>query len=64
MIAIAKIENHPDRVLDEIFGPFETWEEAEAVADRMRDHRSNWNGSHRLYTFHLFEMMATTKEEW
>lgn len=46
---ILKEENHPDRGIDGVFGPFSSREEAYMVATEMDDALSNFNGSHRLY---------------
>lgn len=35
------IEKHPDRIIDDSYGPFDTYEEANQFANAMHDHDSN-----------------------
>lgn len=58
MYIILKEENHPDRILESCFGPYETYEEATAVAEKLYYSPSNYNApyQHRLYTFIVREL--------
>jgi hypothetical protein len=51
MYCILKTENHPDRIIEDVYGPFDTREHADQLALKMENDRRNFNGSHRLYHF-------------
>lgn len=51
MFCILKIENHPDRIIEEIYGPFESREHAQQLAIKMESDPYNYNGDHRLFRF-------------
>lgn len=58
MYCILKIENHPDALIDEVYGPYEDYEEADTAADVMGMSSENFNQpyNHRLYDFIVREM--------
>jgi hypothetical protein len=50
---IMKQERHPDRCIDDFYGPFDTWQEANEIATKLFESPSNFNApySHYLYDF-------------
>jgi hypothetical protein len=59
MYCILKIENHPDALIDdEVLGPYETYEEADQIADVLAASPENLNKpyNHRYYNYEVKEM--------
>lgn len=59
MYIVMEVENHPDRCIGDIFGPFDTRPEAEAFAEDKYNCSFNFNApyNHRMntYTVHLLD---------
>lgn len=62
MYIVYSIETHPDRCLNEFYGPFEDYESARAFADKCEAKPGNYNGKHRLYNFNVENLMQVTKD--
>ena len=57
MHCIIQRENHPDRCIDEVFGPYDlTYLETLAIANKMRDDPSNFRNGHRMSDFDVWDM--------
>jgi len=51
MYIVYQIENHPDRCLGDMCGPFSSYEKAHEFAKKCEADPSNYNGPHRLHDF-------------
>lgn len=65
MHIVYAIEKHPDRIIEDGYGPFDTYEEADQFAKAMHDHDDNRvihdNGSfygHRYHDFRILSLIA------
>lgn len=58
MWCILKIENHPDRGIEAVYGPYASEDEARAIAKDMYEGYANLNApyNHRLSRFEVIEM--------
>jgi hypothetical protein len=56
MYCILKIENHPDRIIEEIIGPFADYDKARQLSVELEHDPWNFNGDHRLHNFYVREM--------
>lgn len=63
MYCIVERENHPDRCINEVFGPYNlTYVETLAIANAMRAAPSNIRGDHRMSDFDVWEMAVPVQE--
>lgn len=65
MYSVYAIEKHPDRIIDDGYGPFDTYEEADQFAKAMHDHDDNriidYDGNfygHRRYDYRVLSLTA------
>ncbi len=51
-------ENHPNNMIGDIYGPFDTWEAAASKAEELESSPSNYNApyEHKYYRFRAQEM--------
>lgn len=59
---IIKVETHPDRIVEDIYGPYDDYSSARNAADTLEKASQNYNGIHRLYDFNIREMI--TLDSW
>lgn len=64
MHIVYAIEKHPDRIIDDVYGPFDTYEEADQFATAMHDHDDNrvldHHGKFHGYRYFEFRVMPLT----
>lgn len=53
---VIKEETHPDRCIDETYGPFDSYSEADTFAEMMEKRPENYNHGHRLYSFRPYTL--------
>ncbi len=56
MFCLIKRENHPDRGIEEVFGPFDTRKAADAEAVRQQAEDAKWFKHHRPYSYDAWSM--------
>ncbi len=58
MHVIIKTERHPDRAIDEVFGPYADDFAAHAAAEDMDKAPENFNGNVRLFNHFVYDLTA------
>ena len=57
---ILETENHPDRLVESVYGPYDSREEAAKEATRLYNEPSNYNAPYKHY-FYDFRVREMTK---
>lgn len=48
---IIQTETHPDKCIEEVFGPYDSWKDADDAAVKMEADPSNFRGHNKMFYF-------------
>lgn len=51
MYVVIEQENHPDRLIENIYGPFDRDGDAAYFAEGKYQSKANWHNGHRMYDY-------------